>query len=254
MAKQNGKLTIAPATAADPAGKGAKNLQGQRIGRKGRDTRDRLVAAARHLIFDSEDGQLSLSAVAREASLGMSSIYTYFKDMTELVLAVLEPTVAQSEQAYIGLIRERWPDETLKENVSQFVIGFHDFWQDNSQLLHLRNQMADRGDMRMTAHRIQTAQPVMQLLSRQMDGPPNVGSGDPYDMASVLFTGLERVVTMVTDYELRSNFPENINTRYDGGTIRQQAHLMTIAIADQRRRNAALTGKNDSVTAISARR
>ena len=207
-----------------------KNCQGQKLGRKGKDTRDRIVEAARQLIVEARVHPMSLSAVARHASIGMSSIYTYFKDMTELVLAVLEPVGELSESAYIRMIRDRWPDDQLDKRAREFVHGFHGFWEENSRLLHLRNQMADQQDLRMIAHRIQMAQPVMTLLARQMDASPHGPPGMEQDLASVLFTGLERVVTMATDAYLKSSFPVNIRSRYEGGAIEQQGRVLALAI------------------------
>jgi AcrR family transcriptional regulator len=93
-----------------PARALSHNLNGQRLGRKGRDTRDRIIAAAQILIADRYAPPLTLSAVAREASLGMTSLYNYFGDLTELLLALLEPVVVEAETAYISKLRARWSD------------------------------------------------------------------------------------------------------------------------------------------------
>src|SRR3546814_11955977 len=53
------------------------NLNGQKLGRKGRITRERILAAAIELI-DSPEEAVTLSAVARRASLGMTTLYNYF--------------------------------------------------------------------------------------------------------------------------------------------------------------------------------
>lgn len=72
------------------------NQLGQRIGRKGRDTRGRIIAAAERLLADRAGPPITLSAVAREASLGMTSLYSYFKDLSEAERA------AQSRTALAG--------------------------------------------------------------------------------------------------------------------------------------------------------
>jgi len=76
------------------------NLQGQKLGRKGRVTRERILEAALALIEDADAEPLSLSAVARRADLRISSIYTYFADLTELFLTVLDPVDRSTQQAY----------------------------------------------------------------------------------------------------------------------------------------------------------
>src|ERR1700761_8300016 len=100
------------------------NLNGQKLGRKGRDTRERILTAAAELVADSHEATVSLSAVARRASLGMTSLYLYFNDLTELLLAVLEPVMAMGEKEYVTHLREHWPDETLNRHCVEFVSAF----------------------------------------------------------------------------------------------------------------------------------
>src|ERR1700740_1577328 len=120
----------------------SRNLYGQRLGRKGRDTRDRIVTAADSLLARPEPVQITLSAVAREASLGMTTLYLYFSDLTELLLAVLEPVMITAEEAYLSRIRTRWDDERLGEECYEFMLAYHDFWARHTRILHLRNALA----------------------------------------------------------------------------------------------------------------
>src|SRR6201995_3065199 len=76
------------------------NLLGQRLGKKGRDTRERILAATERLLAGPPDAPITLSAVAREASLGMTSLYLYFNDLTELLLAQLSATMSLAREAY----------------------------------------------------------------------------------------------------------------------------------------------------------
>ena len=113
--------------------------------------------------------------------------------------------------------------------------AFHGFWREHSRLLHLRNAMADQRDDRMTEQRIGMARGVIDLLGRQMDAPASRDTGTEFDLASVLFTGLERVVTIATDEELQATFPPSIRPRFRGVTLDQQARVLALAIADDRR-------------------
>ena len=50
------------------------NLNGQRLGRKGRDTRERIIAAAQEILTEPiEDGLITLSEVARRASIAAAA-------------------------------------------------------------------------------------------------------------------------------------------------------------------------------------
>jgi AcrR family transcriptional regulator len=209
------------------------NLSGQRLGRKGRDTRARILAAANELLDQSGDIPISLSAVAREASLGMTSLYLYFTDLTELLLAVLEPVMAGAEDAYLRHLRERWPDEALNAHCLEFVTAIHGFWHKNSPVLHLRNSMADQRDKRMAANRVGAAQPVMRLLVMQMDHDPQIAGSPAVGMATVLYTGIERVVTVATDRVLATVLPGEFTPNVRN-FLRSEARLLELGIRDFR--------------------
>lgn len=209
------------------------NLNGQRLGRKGRDTRERIIAAAQTLLAAPEPVQITLSAVAREASLGMTTLYLYFGDLTELLLAVLEPMMATAEDCYLASLRIRWPEETLGQHCIDFVNAYHAFWQQHSRILHLRNSMADQQDQRMMVHRIRSAQPLIAALVEQMDCDPRANPSPAFGMASVLVTGLERLVTIATDAYL----PELLDSEFAPNMLDRlgsEARLLELGIRDCR--------------------
>lgn len=210
------------------------NLYGQRLGRKGRDTRDRIVTAAETLLARPEAVPITLSAVAREASLGMTTLYLYFNDLTELLLAVLEPVMATAEEAYLQAIRRRWPTETLHEDAYAFLLAYHAFWTRHSRTLHLRNTMADHHDRRMMLHRVDTATALITLVIQQMDSDPEDGGSDAYDMATVLMTGIERVVTMVTDMDIQNLISGGKAIENARDRLRAAARLLELGIREHR--------------------
>ncbi|MCB2078479.1 MAG: TetR/AcrR family transcriptional regulator [Novosphingobium sp.] len=238
FAVREGELSgssLSPEAAAQADAGVSHNLNGQRLGRKGRVTRERILSATVELL-ESDDGEpISLSAVARRASLGMSSLYNYFGDLTELLLAVLEPVMATAEDAYLSKLRERWPEEELGERCLDFVSSYHRFWARHSRLLHLRNSMADQRDRRMMQHRVQSSQPIIALIVTQMDGANDVRPSPATSMATMLMTGIERSVTIATDRQL----PEIMGweASYDEFRFLEPgARLMEIAIRDVRDR------------------
>lgn len=220
------------------------NLHGQRLGRKGRVTRERILAATERLLEAPGDASISLSAVAREASLGMTTLYLYFSDLTELLLAALERVTALAEESYIERLRTRWTDETLGEDCVAFVEAYHAFWQRHTRILHLRNSLADANDSRMRDHRIQMAEPVVLLLVRQMDTEPGAMRTPIAAMASVMLTGLERLVTLATDANfssLSSQAPGHVRNM-----LRAEGRLLELGIRDCRVKAQAEAHANDS--------
>lgn len=220
-----------PAAAECDAGL-SHNLNGQKLGRKGRDTRDRILAAAAEVVAESET-PVSLSAVARKASLGMTSLYLYFKDLSELLQAVLEPIMATAEDAYLGHLRQHWPDETLNADCYEFVRAYFDFWEKHSRILHLRNAMSDQRDKRMMLQRVGATQPIIRLLIDQMECAGAETGTPSASMATVLMTGIERVVTVATDNEMRramdAPFRPNV-----ANFLRAEARLLEVGIMDYR--------------------
>jgi AcrR family transcriptional regulator len=209
------------------------NLAGQKLGRKGRDTRDRIVAAAVELIYCSPAEPLTLSAVARQAKLGLTSLYNYFGDLGELIAAVLEPVMASAEEGYYGLVRTRWGDAELGERCYQFVVAYHDFWARHTRLLHLRNTLSDEGDERLADMRIKATQPIIRRITEQMGGDPRARRSPEFALATVLMIGIERAVTIATDRELPILIAQDI--QHDPNHfLRPCARLMELAIRDMR--------------------
>lgn len=233
-------------TSQAPAANGAEvdaslshNLYGQRLGRKGRDTRDRIIAGAQAILARPEPVQITLSAVAREASLGMTTLYLYFSDLTELLLAVLEPVMASAEEAYLDQIRTRWPDETLGEHCSAFMVAYRDFWLQHARILHLRNAMADQHDQRMMHYRVDSARTLIDMVAQQMDSDPADPWSQGYDMATALMTGIERVVTVASDIHMQGlKGARSDRDEIDARRLQAVSRLLELGIRDVREAQA----------------
>ena len=214
------------------------NLLGQRLGRKGRDTRDRILAATERLLARPRDTTISLSAVAREASLGMTTLYLYFSDLTELLLAALEPVMSSAEDGYMAHLRVRWPDDDLNAHCTAFIRDYHAFWLRHTHILHLRNSFADAADARMRRQRIAGSEPLIALLVRQMDADPEGPRSPVAAMATVMLTGIERMITVTTDvnfWELYLMDPVS----HVRELLKAQARLLELGIRDCRAVNSS---------------
>lgn len=227
--------TFAAAIAGDDV---SHNLNGQRLGRKGRGTRERILTACVELLADeAAESPISMSAVARRANLGMTSLYNYFADLTEVLLAVLEPVMATAEEGFLAILREPWPDEALGERCDAFIQAYHDFWAQHSRLLHLRNAMADSHDERMMIHRVRSSMPLISLFVAQMRGDAEDPDSPVRGMATVLMTGIERTVTVATDFGLTGLFGP-AERRHPNHYLVPEARLIELAIRDTRVRFA----------------
>lgn len=212
------------------------NLVGQRLGRKGQETRERILAAMLGLLEDHDGPPVTLTSVAREASVGMTTLYLYFPDMGDLLLSTLKRVMDSSEQAFVHRLRERWPDASLGERSQDFLHAHYAFWKRHARLLHMRNSFADASDPRVLAYRTEVSRPVLDLLVLQMDGDPAVTDTMSQHMATVLMVGFERVATVMTNplFYNGEGDADAGKRAYVDKLVNAQARVIELSIRSQR--------------------
>lgn len=175
------------------------NQIGQKLGRKGLETRERILSAMLRLLADPDGPPVTLTGVANEASIRLTNLYLYFPDLGDLLLAALRRVMDTAEAAYLEKLREWWPDDGLQEACLAFLTAHYEFWKRNARILHMRNAFADASDLRVLHYRNMATVPLIDLLAAQMDRTPGKRDEGCTHVAIVLLTGLERVATVVTN-------------------------------------------------------
>ena len=222
------------------------NAAGQRLGRKGQETRERILAAALRLFEDPLAPPVTLTSVAREASISLTNFYLYFPDFVDLVLALLDRVMADSQADYIDVMRTRWSDDDLSRRCLLFLEEHYQFWRRHTRLLHLRNTLSE-SDARVMKYRERAIQPMLQFLAMQMDH----GTGQGFscaDLAMVLLIGFERTATIVTAPKFEVLAREQVDLADDhivDRLIRSEAHMLELAIRDCRAQRR-ITGSDHS--------
>jgi AcrR family transcriptional regulator len=214
------------------------NLVGQRLGRKGQETRERVISAMLTLLEDPEGPPVTLTAVAKEASVGMTTLYLYFPAMGDLLLAALRCVMETAGEAFMKLVRNYWSDETLAEDCLAFHQAHYRFWKRHARLLRMRNSFADDCDLAVLSYRSGATRPLLDALTRQMGCDPAHGDTACAHLATVVLTGLERVATVVTTphFHITSSAHGTSSEEvYIDILIAAQSRLTEIAIRDQRR-------------------
>lgn len=214
------------------------NLLGQRLGRKGQETRERILVTALRLIeASSKDAPVTLSSVAREASVGMTTLYLYFPNLGDLVLAVLTRVMDCADSAFVDRLRARWPDETLGASTQGFIRAHYQFWRRHSRILHLRNSFEDAGDARFLQYRNRVSKPLIELLILQMNGTPEQMNAPVGNCATVLLTGFERLATITTNPIFHTNLSDLGIGRaqaYIDDLLNAEAELIALAVRHHR--------------------
>lgn len=214
------------------------NQIGQKLGRKGQETRERILSAMLRLLDDPDGPPVTLTSVANEASIRLTNLYLYFPDIGQLLLAALGRVMDTAAASYLDRLAKRWPDEALEQSCLDFLTAHYEFWKRNARILHMRNALADANDLRVMTYRNMATAPLIDLLAAQMDCPPDEGEdGRSMQVATVLLTGLERVATVVTNphFVLISNKKAAIDReKFVAGLIAAEAEVITNAIRHRR--------------------
>ena len=171
------------------------NKQGQTIGRKGAESRLRLMAAARELMAEEAPRKLTASAVARKAKLASQTFYLYFKDIEDLLLALSEEAAADLCEVHDAL-GEASRLHSPFEQSRHFIDTFSAYWDRHRPVLTMRNYLADLGAEKFIEARTRVALPIIDLIAdRIMKVHP---SGDldrtaAFARSVVIYSAIERM-------------------------------------------------------------
>lgn len=175
------------------------NQQGQTLGRKGLQTRQKLMAAARKLLDVYSPVELTAVSIAKEAGTSSASFYMYFEDVRD-VLYALAGEAAVAMAAIHDVVRPPWEAGAVSQNALKLVEQFNGVWENHRQVLRFRNMEADRGDPRFEALRMSTYVPFIDLLARQLIAAcprdrtrPTLSQA--FALASVLHAAMERLAS-----------------------------------------------------------
>lgn len=202
------------------------------------ETRERILKAALCLLDQPQPNvAITLSSIARQASVGMTTLYLYFPDLGDLVLAALLRVMDTADDAYLDRLKSRWEDDTIESNCLDFLRAHFRFWREHSRILHLRNSFADEGDPRFIEYRGRVTYPLIRLLAAQMNGDPAATSSREHHFATVMVTGFERLATVITadnHYEYEPHDPDDDRSDQVDLLLRAEARMIALTINDMR--------------------
>jgi AcrR family transcriptional regulator len=139
------------------------NKHGQSMGRKGRETRQRIMAAARKMLKSSSPVQLTVVSIAKEAETSSATFYLYFKDVRGLLLVLSEEAEADMRVVH-EVLDEPWDPKFLDlDHASRVVQAYVSVWDKHREVLRIRNLEADRGDPEFENIRLRTS---VRMVSR----------------------------------------------------------------------------------------
>jgi len=184
------------------ASKANKDAAG--LGRKGRETRARLLAAARRLLETTSPLQLTAAAIAKEASTSPATLYVYFTDVQDILYSL----ALETREAFVQLAQEHvdWFTDSgrLEEDARALIAAYNEIYRAHASVLQYRNLEDDRGNPRFVELQITDALPTIELLARGIRrNRPEVTKADALADAIVFQCAMERLAG------IRHQFPRD---------------------------------------------
>jgi len=177
-----------------------QNLYGHAMGSKGFLTREKIVGATKTLLVRRPLRDIKVAEIGQSAGVSTSTFYLYFESVSDAALAAIE-RVEQATPELMELLDREWTREKLLENARQLVNLHFAVWDEHSELLRVRNFVADEGDRRFADVRRRAVEPVhlqlQQKLRELQANLPDERRLDPPSTISVILAMLERTAQVV---------------------------------------------------------
>jgi AcrR family transcriptional regulator len=205
------------------------NKHGQVLGRKGAESRARLIEAARGLLETLPADKLTASAIARAAGLASQTFYLYLQDVDEALLQ-LSGEAAQDIQEIMAEVERPWDPTRLADHAGQFVDAYYRYWDRNRAVLTTRNFRAESGIEAFIVRRNDDTMPIIHSLRDRIQdshGAEGIAPRDALARAIIAVTTIER---MASRYPVLEGPPSVFNV---DDIKRAEAHALMSMFAPQ---------------------
>lgn len=147
--------------------KKAQNLHGQKMGRKGRETRQKIMDMTLDMLSHRSYKDLTVSELAAETGVSSSTFYVYFEDIEDVLFACVEAAALDLDDLH-EVLEETWDHANLEAQVRKFVEVYNELWEKHRVELRIRNLEADQGNLRFLNIRIDTTKGILQKLTQKI--------------------------------------------------------------------------------------
>lgn len=198
------------------------NKSGQALGRKGSDTRRRLLASARALL--DRTARLTAAAISREADVSSPTFYLYFENIPDIQLC-LSDEAGEDMAEILEILSLPWAPDMVSARSEQLVRAFYDHWDRYRPVLSTRNHQSDLGNVAFDQSRRRAAMPVIHALSqriRESHGADRVSDRDALARSVIVYAAMERLAARGSARTLQ---PGDLS---EEELIRGEAHILSL--------------------------
>jgi AcrR family transcriptional regulator len=150
-------------------------LDGRPLGRRGAQTRRRLLDATAALLSTRGIRDLRVVDIARAVGTSPATFYQYFRDVEEAVLA-LAVEVGDEVRPLAQLLDEPWDAPDGLDSARALVDGFVTYWDRHRPVLRTRNLAAQEGDPRFREVRNATLGEFTARFAKKIEAARQRGS------------------------------------------------------------------------------
>jgi AcrR family transcriptional regulator len=179
-------------------------LDGRALGRRGAQTRRRLLTATAEMLETHGIRDLRVVDIARAIGSSPATFYQYFRDVEEAVLALAEE-VGGEIAPLVARLETPWEGDSGLADARALVDGFVDYWDRHRAVLRTRNLAAQEGDERFRDVRNRTLAPFMTTLTAKIaearDRRRVVDELSPLAASAALVAMIERMAAFHRELE-----------------------------------------------------
>ena len=177
---------------------------GRALGRRGAQTRRRLLDATAALLETHGIRDLRVVDIARAVGSSPATFYQYFHDVEEAVLALTEE-VGDELSPLVALLDPPWDAARGLDDARALVAGFVDYWDRHRAVLRTRNLAAQEGDERFRDVRNRTLGEFLSRLTAKIaqarDAGHVVDEMSPVAAGAALVALIERMAAFHRELE-----------------------------------------------------
>ena len=176
-------------------------VDGRVPGRRGLATRRKLIDCTIALLATTPYRDLKVTDITRAAGTSPATLYQYFVDLQDVLLAVAEQTTEEARQL-VGLIsNQQWKGPAGVRSAEGLVDGFIEFWRLHRPTLRVVDLLSTEGDRRFRHQRVLMLNAITKSLAEEIRRLNPNDKIDAMAMAGVLVGMLAQVAGHQSGFE-----------------------------------------------------
>lgn len=183
---------------------------GQRLGRKGLETRTSLLDATRELLNEVTPLHLTASSIAKRAGSSTATFYMYFNDVADILWSLCAGITQDTVDLFANDSILRDPAR-LDDEAPAFIRSYAKIWRRHEALLLYRNLQADMGNPKFNALLTKTGLPILMGITDRIisaRGADRITRRDANAEAVVVVSAMDRLAGAVALYPTDSVIPD----------------------------------------------